>query len=156
MKQLLHSIALTLLLLTLAMNAQALTPAPPQDSLLPPSYVYVRYHKPGPSTPYTVIEVVAVVLGDEGAEVRFVGDLNIYGEGGELIHGECLSSKLVRGGETVIAVYVVPPEHSGQWLRVEVIGAFRAGKCVYRVGYEDLVWAPPSYGVGGEALFTAI
>ena len=88
--------------------------------------------------------------------MRFVGDLNIYDENGNLIHGECLNSRLVRGGETVIARYVVHPKHSGGWLTVEVVGAFRAGKCVYRVSYEDLVWAPPSYGVGHGYLAATI
>jgi len=135
-------VALTLL----SVVASAAPPAPPANSLLPPSYVYIRYSKPTPESPYAVIEVVAVVLGDEGAEVRFVGDLNIYDEEGNLIHGECLNSALVRGGETVIARYVVPPSYGGGWVRVEVVGAFRAGKCVYRVGYEDFVWVPPQAG----------
>ena len=151
-----YASVLLITLTALAIAASAAAPAPPPNSLLPPSYIYVRYQKPTPETPYTVVEVVAVVMGDEGAEVRFVGDLNIYDEHGNLIHGECLNSRLVRGGETVIARYVVPPEHSGEWLTIQVIGAFRAGKCVYRVGYEDTVWAPPSYGINGETLTAAI
>lgn len=151
-----HALLLLITLTLFTVVAEAVAPAPPASSLLPPSYIYVRYRGPVPGAPYTVVEVVAVVMGDEGAEVRFVGDLNIYDDDGNLIHGECLSSALVRGGETVIARYVVPPEHSGAWLRVEVVGVFKAGKCTYRVGYEEDVWAPPSYSANRLSLTAAI
>ena len=148
-----------LIMLTVAavlpLEAVAAAPAPPEESFLPPSYVYVRYSKPGPGEPYAVVEVVAVVVGYEGLGVRFAGDLVIRGEGGDVVHAEGFAVSLV-GGEVVVARYRVPPEQSAQWLSVEVRGVFRVGKCSYLVRYGDVVWAPPVEGGGPGNVISSV